>query len=75
MSVLKSEPDVAQETIKLKQIMTRKRYESKENKFGEEASKDKKLIILRYLGHKFDIPGSGQWKIFDKHHQKCWICD
>ena len=27
------------------------------------------------MGHKTDIPGSGQWALLDKDHEKCWHCD
>lgn len=33
------------------------------------------LIFSRYLGHKDDIPGSGQWKMIDDNQGDCWICD
>ena len=32
------------------------------------------LIFTRWLGHKYDIPGSGQWKLL-RAGEKCWICD
>ena len=35
----------------------------------------KNLIFTRQLGHKLDIPGSGQWKMIDNHHHDCWVCD
>jgi hypothetical protein len=38
----------------------------------------KNLIITRNLGHKIDIPGSGQWKFFTDesiNDKDCWICD
>ena len=41
-------------------------------------NKDKNLIITRNLGHKIDIPGSGQWKFFTGDNisdKDCWICD
>ena len=40
--------------------------------------KDKNLIITRNLGHKIDIPGSGQWRLMtdnNKGDHDCWICD
>jgi hypothetical protein len=36
------------------------------------------LEFVRQLGHKFEIPGSGQWKMFtDKENalHTCWVCD
>ena len=41
-------------------------------------SEKKTLEFTRHLGHKIDIPGSGQWKMItneNKLHFKCWICD
>ena len=35
---------------------------------------EKHLIFQRQLGHKVDIPGSGQWQQLTKPTQKCWIC-
>ena len=35
---------------------------------------DHQLIFERQLGHKDDIPGSGQWRQLTKPSQKCWIC-
>ena len=34
-----------------------------------------KLIFERKLGHKFDIPGSGQWRMHNLDHESCWMCD
>ena len=35
---------------------------------------DKKLIFTRYLGHRLDIPNSGQWVMLGES-EKCWICE
>ncbi len=34
------------------------------------------LIIQRVLGHKADIPGSGQWEVItdSKTQGECWVC-
>jgi hypothetical protein len=44
----------------------------------KEIEKSKKLEIVRYLGHSFDIPGSAYWNIFTNEkslYDSCWICD
>jgi hypothetical protein len=33
------------------------------------------MIITRKLGHKQEMPGSGQWQIQDDGEDKCWCCD
>lgn len=33
------------------------------------------LNFARVLGHKGDIPGSGQWVMLSKADQKCWVCN
>ena len=30
---------------------------------------------MRYLNHKKEIPGSGQWQIMTKKDEHCWLCD
>jgi hypothetical protein len=48
------------------------------NDSAEINNNDKNLIITRNLGHKIDIPGSGQWKLFSGESstdKDCWICD
>lgn len=34
-----------------------------------------KLIFNRFLGHKPDIPGSGQWQLMSRDHENCWHCE
>ena len=34
-----------------------------------------KLIFQRWVGHKPDIPGSGQWQMLTEKHDQCWVCD
>ena len=36
---------------------------------------DGKLIFMRYLHHKNDIPGVGQWQIMTQRQDHCWLCD
>lgn len=38
------------------------------------AKGQKKFIFERKLGHKMDIPGSGQWSMLNEDHQQCWHC-
>ena len=33
------------------------------------------LTCTRILGHKLDMPGSGQWKMITDKQDECWICD
>ena len=36
---------------------------------------EEKMIFERQLGHKTDIPGSGQWRMLTREDQKCWVCE
>jgi hypothetical protein len=39
---------------------------------------EKTLVFTRQIGHKSDIPGSGQWKIITAQQpgqEPCWVCD
>lgn len=33
------------------------------------------LIFSRKLGHKAEMPGSGQWRMFSDGDERCWCCD
>jgi hypothetical protein len=33
------------------------------------------LVFERQLGHKPEIPGSGQWRMLENGDRKCWCCD
>lgn len=36
------------------------------------------LVFTRQIGHKEDMPGSGQWRVITKQpvaENECWICD
>ena len=33
------------------------------------------MIFTRILGHKVDMPGSGQWKLITDKREDCWVCD
>lgn len=66
---------VARETIKVKQNLERKRIYSLVNEFAEDAALESKLILTRVLGHRFDMPGSGQWRLLKEKHEDCWVCE
>ena len=66
---------MARETIKIKQNMERKRIFSLVNDFAIDGNEDSRLILTRILGHKMDMPGSGQWKVIKDKSEECWICD
>lgn len=34
-----------------------------------------KLIFTRVLGHKYDMPSSGQFKMLTQPNEKCWVCE
>lgn len=55
--------------------MERKRIFSLVNDFADDNSNDSMMIFTRILGHKSDMPGSGQWKLLKERHETCWICD
>jgi len=69
------EKPVAREIIKIKQIMERKRVESRVNAFAEDISGDTRMILTRFLGHRPEMPGSGQWRMITDKTSECWICD
>ena len=67
---------IARETIKCKQNMERKRIYSLVNDFGvDDNATESRMIFSRILGHKKDMPGSGQWKLIRDRHEDCWICE
>ena len=33
------------------------------------------MILMRYLSHKQEIPGSAQWQILTEKKDHCWICE
>jgi hypothetical protein len=41
---------------------------------AESKYENNKLIFDRILGHKNDVPGSGQWRQLTKVNEKCWVC-
>ena len=64
------------EARKIKHIHYHKKVESKHEDSLD--PQEKTLIFSRKLGHKIDIPGSGQWKMVTgetKRDNECWVCD
>ena len=56
--------------------MERKRIYSLVNDFGvDDNATESRMIFTRILGHKKDMPGSGQWKLIRDKHEDCWICE
>ena len=45
------------------------------NDFGDETDEEKRMILTRILGHKSDMPGSGQWKLIGDKTEECWVSD
>lgn len=72
---IEGEKAVARETIKIKQNNQRKRIYSLVNEFADDKTSDSRLIFTRILGHKYDLPGSGQWKMITDKQEECWLCD
>ena len=67
---------MAREAIKLKQNLERKRIHSLVNEFPINIGQsDSRMIFTRVLGHKADMPGSGQWKLIKDKTDECWVCD
>lgn len=67
---------MAREAIKLKQNFERKRIYSLVNDFPRDViASESRMIFTRVLGHKQDIPGSGQWKLISDKTDECWVCD
>ena len=63
------------ESVKIKQINHGKRIVqngSCEDKFFDPETK---LILMRILHQRDEIPGSGQWQIMTKKSEHCWLCD
>lgn len=36
---------------------------------------DSKMILMRKLSHKDEIPGSGRWQLLTRKQDNCWICE
>ena len=70
------ERPLARETIKLKQLMDRKRLLGPQQIKESDLNGEQILNITRLIGHKELMPGSGQWKVLttSKPQDECWIC-
>lgn len=33
------------------------------------------MVLTRYLSHKEEIPGSGQWQLLTLKKDPCWVCE
>jgi len=33
------------------------------------------MILMRYLSHKQEIPGSAQWQLLTRKQDHCWVCE
>ena len=55
--------------------MERKRINSLVNEFAGAESDQVRMICTRILGHKLEMPGSGQWKLITDKTDDCWIQD
>lgn len=55
--------------------MERKRIHSLVNDFAEDSSNQNRMIFNRILGHKPEMPGSGQWRLVTDNSEDCWICN
>ena len=64
------------EQLHLKHMLKDKRG-SVNRQLGENDASEM-LIFTRYLGHKAEMPGSGQWRMIataNDAQERCWVCD
>ena len=64
------------EQLSLKNMLKNKR--GNVNHLKQENDPNEMLIFQRYLGHKMDIPGSGQWRMIatsNDMQERCWVCN
>ena len=45
------------------------------NDFADDGNDESRMILTRCLGHRIDMPGSGQWKLIRDRSEECWVCD
>ena len=48
------------------------------NRAKEEKDSLEMLVFTRFLGHKAEIPGSGQWRMISSANdsqERCWVCN
>lgn len=63
------------EAVKIKHITLAKslvQNGATDDKFIDFGSK---MILMRYLDHKHEIPGSGQWQLITHKQDSCWLCE
>lgn len=64
------------EQLNLKNIIKNKRGSVARQNVENDPSE--MLIFNRYLGHKTEMPGSGQWRMIATQNdtqERCWICN
>ena len=56
--------------------MKRKRIYSLVNDLADDPNQTVNVLTCtRILGHKLEMPGSGQWKMITDKQDECWVCD
>ena len=63
------------ESVKIKHISAGKslvQNGATDDKFIDFGSK---MILMRKLSHKDEIPGSGRWQLLTRKQDNCWICE
>ena len=48
------------------------------NRVQVENDASEMLVFTRYLGHKKEMPGSGQWRMIstaNDSQERCWVCN
>lgn len=76
ISTKKSEPlaQNIQEGVQLRNVLNQKRLNN--STIGQSNPMDEStLIFQRWLGHKEEMPGSGQWRMLTALGDNCWVCD
>ena len=62
--------------LNLKNMLKNKR--GSVNRQAEENDASEMLVFTRYLGHKIEMPGSGQWRMIataNDSQERCWSCN
>lgn len=60
-----------EQNIKLKYIKKAMMLHGEQHKFEED---EKILDFSRHLGHKYEMPGQGQWTMQTDPQKPCWVC-
>lgn len=64
------------EQLNLKNMLKNKR--AQDGRAAVENDASEMLIFTRYLGHKIEMPGSGQWRMIatqNDEQERCWVCN